>query len=38
MKLTGSYKLGVKKELVWKALNDANVLMIEVFEEDDNED
>jgi len=26
MKLTGSYKLGVKKELVWKALNDANVL------------
>jgi len=26
MKLTGSYKLGVKKELVWKALNDAHIL------------
>ena len=26
MKLTGSYKLKVKKELVWKALNDANLL------------
>ena len=26
MKLTGSYKLKVKKELVWKALNDANIL------------
>ena len=26
MKLTGSYKLNVKKEVVWKALNDANIL------------
>jgi len=26
MKLTGSYKLKVKKEVVWKALNDANIL------------
>ncbi len=26
MKLTGSYKLNVKKEKVWKALNDANIL------------
>ena len=26
MKLTGSYKLGVKKELVWKALNNPNIL------------
>ncbi len=26
MKLTGSYKLNVKKEIVWKALNDENIL------------
>ena len=26
MKLTGSYKLNKKKEVVWKALNDANIL------------
>ena len=26
MKLNGSYKLKVKKEIVWKALNDAEVL------------
>ena len=26
MKLTGSYKLNVKKEHVWKALNDQNIL------------
>jgi len=26
MKLTGSYKLNIKKEIVWKALNDANIL------------
>ena len=26
MKLTGSYKLNVKKEIVWKSLNDANIL------------
>ena len=26
MKLSGSYKLNVKKELVWKALNDPNIL------------
>ena len=26
MKLTGSYKLNVKKEIVWQALNDANIL------------
>ena len=26
MKLTGTYKLNVKKEIVWKALNDANIL------------
>ena len=26
MKLAGSYKLNVKKETVWKALNDANIL------------
>ena len=26
MKLTGSYKLKVKKEVVWKALNDPDVL------------
>ena len=26
MKLTGSYKMNVKKEVVWKALNDSNVL------------
>jgi len=26
MKLAGFYKLNVKKEIVWKALNDANVL------------
>ena len=26
MKLIGSYKLNVKKEVVWKALNDANTL------------
>ena len=26
MKLTGSYKLNVKREIVWQALNDANVL------------
>ena len=27
MKLDGSYKLNVKKEIVWKALNDPNILM-----------
>ena len=27
MKLTGSYKLNVKKEIVWTALNDPNILM-----------
>ena len=26
MKLSGSYKLNVKKEVVWKALNDPNIL------------
>ena len=26
MKLNGSYKLNVKKEIVWKALNDSNIL------------
>ena len=26
MKLTGSYKLNVKKEIVWQALNDPNIL------------
>lgn len=26
MKLTGSYKLNVKKEIVWKALNDPDIL------------
>ena len=26
MKLTGSYKLNVKKEVVWKALNDSSIL------------
>ena len=26
MKLTGSYKLNVKKEIIWQALNDANIL------------
>jgi len=26
MKLTGSYKLNIKKEIVWKALNDASIL------------
>ena len=26
MKFTGSYKLNVKKEVVWKALNDADIL------------
>ena len=26
MKLAGSYKLNVKKEIVWKALNDADIL------------
>ena len=26
MKLTGSYKLNLKKEVVWKALNDPNIL------------
>ena len=26
MKLIGSYKLNVKKEVVWKALNDADIL------------
>ena len=26
MKLNGSYKLKVKKEVVWQALNDANIL------------
>ena len=26
MKLTGSYKLNVKKEIVWNALNDAEIL------------
>ena len=26
MKITGFYKLNVKKEVVWKALNDSNIL------------
>ena len=26
MKLTGSYKLNLKKEDIWKALNDPNIL------------
>ena len=26
MKLTGSYKLKVKKEIVWQALNNPNIL------------
>ena len=26
MKLSGSYKLNVNKEVVWKALNDSNIL------------
>ena len=26
MKLTGSYKLNVKKQIVWKSLNDPNIL------------
>ena len=26
MKLAGSYKLNIKKEIVWKALNDENIL------------
>ena len=26
MKLTGSYNLNVKKEIVWQALNDPNIL------------
>ncbi len=26
MKLSGSYKLNVKKEIVWKGLNDPNIL------------
>ena len=26
MKLTGSYKLNVKKEIVWQSLNDSNIL------------
>ncbi len=26
MKLSGSYKLHVKKEIVWKSLNDSNIL------------
>ena len=26
MKLTGSYKLNVKKEIVWQALNDPDIL------------
>ena len=26
MKLSGSYKLNLKKEVVWKALNDPNIL------------
>ena len=26
MKLAGSYKLNIKKEIVWKALNDSNIL------------
>ena len=41
MKLTGSYKLNVKKEVVWKALNDSNILKqcipgCEVFEKESN--
>ena len=28
MKLTGSYKLNVKKEIVWKALNDPSILKL----------
>ena len=39
MKLNGSYKLNVKKEIVWEALNDANILKqcipgCETFEKD----
>ena len=26
MKLSGSYKLNIKKEIVWQALNDASIL------------
>ena len=41
MKLTGSYKLNVKKEVVWKALNDPEILKkcipgCEVFEKESN--
>ena len=41
MKLTGSYKLNVKKEVVWQALNDANILKqcipgCESFEKEEN--
>jgi len=41
MKLTGSYKLKVRKESVWKALNDANILKqcipgCEIFEKQSN--
>ena len=41
MKLTGSYKLNVKKEVVWKALNDPEILKkcipgCDVFEKESN--
>jgi uncharacterized protein len=41
MKLSGSYKLNVKKEVVWKALNEASILKqcipgCELFEKKDN--
>ena len=41
MKLAGSYKLNVKKEVVWKALNDSEILKkcipgCEVFEKESN--
>ena len=41
MKLTGSYKLNVKKEVVWKALNDSEILKkcipgCDVFEKESN--
>ena len=31
MKLAGSYKLNIKKEIVWQALNDTNILEDNVF-------
>ena len=41
MKLAGSYKLNVKKEVVWKALNDPEILKkcipgCDVFEKESN--